>query len=164
MVNFWATWCAPCREEIPDWSTFRPKYGPNGVEIVGIAIDSADKVRDFVKIFGIAYPVLVGGMETIDLMRTLGNKAGGLPLPSSLDRDGRVVAAHLGLMSVEQVEAAIRCSRRLSPRFRQAFLAFQWTISAICGKLAVYAKKTMAVRQAARTSSSAASSSCTART
>jgi thiol-disulfide isomerase/thioredoxin len=110
VVNFWATWCPPCREEIPGLVDVQARQGPNGAQIVGIAVDSAEKTRDFVKTFGVSYPVVVGGMETIDLMRTLGNKAGALPFTVVLDREGKVAKTHLGLMSIEQVEAAIRAA------------------------------------------------------
>jgi len=110
VVNFWATWCPPCREEIPGLVEVYARQGANGAQIVGIAVDSADKTRDFVKTFGVSYPVVIGGMETIDLMRSLGNKAGALPFTIVLDRDGKLAGTHLGLMSVEQVEAAIRAA------------------------------------------------------
>jgi thiol-disulfide isomerase/thioredoxin len=108
VVNFWATWCAPCREEIPGFIDVQRRLGPNGVQIVGIAIDSADKTREYAANIGINYPIVIGGGETIDLVRALGNKAGGLPFTVVLDRRGEVVATHLGLMSVAQVEDAIR--------------------------------------------------------
>ena len=110
VVNFWATWCPPCREEIPGLVEVQGKQGMNGAQIVGIAVDSVDKTRDFVKSFGVSYPVVVGGMETIDVMRALGNKAGALPFTVVLDRQGNVAKTHLGLMTVEQIEAAIRAA------------------------------------------------------
>jgi peroxiredoxin len=110
VVNFWATWCPPCREEIPGLMDVQRRRGSQGVQIVGIAIDSAEKTREYAANIGINYPLMLGGMETIDLVRALGNKAGGLPFTVVLDRRGQVSATHLGLMTVAQVEAAVRAA------------------------------------------------------
>src|SRR6478609_7341682 len=79
VVNFWATWCAPCREEIPGFVKFQQQYGTRGVQIVGIAIDTAERVAPYVQEIGINYPILVGGIETMDFARQIGNRAGVLP-------------------------------------------------------------------------------------
>jgi thiol-disulfide isomerase/thioredoxin len=98
VVNFWATWCDPCREEIPGLMRLRKKYISKNVEIVGIAVDYASKVGDYEKTIGIDYPLLVGGLESIDLARSLGDKQGGLPYTLVLDRSGKLAMVHLGLM------------------------------------------------------------------
>src|SRR2546421_11679633 len=79
VCNFWATWCEPCREEVPLLVKIRQKYAANGVEIVGIGIDHAAKMRQFAMEFKIPYPLLVGGPAATGLMRKLGNDAGALP-------------------------------------------------------------------------------------
>ena len=79
VCNFWATWCAPCREEIPLLVAAREKYGSAGVEIVGIAVDNAAKVRDFSLSFRISYPILLAEAGGLEMMRQLGNSSGGLP-------------------------------------------------------------------------------------
>jgi thiol-disulfide isomerase/thioredoxin len=96
VCNFWATWCAPCREEIPLLIAARQKYGPKGVEIVGIAIDSAAKVREFSSSFNISYPILLAEAGGLDLMRQLGNNTGGLPYTVVADRQGTPVQRKLG--------------------------------------------------------------------
>jgi thiol-disulfide isomerase/thioredoxin len=98
VCNFWATWCAPCREEIPLLIAARQKYGPSGVEIVGIAIDNAAKVREYAASFNISYPVLLAEADGLDLMRQLGNSAGGLPYTVIADRRGGVVHRKLGAL------------------------------------------------------------------
>jgi len=98
VCNFWATWCAPCREEIPLLIAARQKYGPLGVEIVGIAIDNAAKVREYAASFNISYPVLLAEADGLDLMRQLGNSAGGLPYTVIADRRGGVVHRKLGAL------------------------------------------------------------------
>ncbi|MFY9314480.1 MAG: TlpA disulfide reductase family protein [Burkholderiales bacterium] len=104
VCNFWATWCAPCREEIPLLVAARQKHGPAGVEIVGIAIDNADKVREFAETFDISYPILVAEADGLDLMRKLGNTGGGLPYTVIADREGSPVHRKLGALKEAELE------------------------------------------------------------
>jgi thiol-disulfide isomerase/thioredoxin len=107
VLNFWATWCAPCREEIPMLMAAREKYLASGVEIVGIAIDTAAKVSEFVRQLGILYPVLLADAEGLDLMRGLGNQVGGLPYTVVLDRAGMPAARKLGALSFEELNSML---------------------------------------------------------
>lgn len=107
VCNFWATWCPPCREEIPMLVALSKKMEPKGVEVVGIAIDFAAKVRDFVKDYGITYPVLLAGPHGLDLMRAAGNEVGGLPYTAFLDRNGKIVHEKLGALSQTEAEGQL---------------------------------------------------------
>ena len=91
VVNYWATWCAPCREEIPGFVRLQERYGSRGLQFVGIAIDQPDKVAEFASEFRINYPLLLGGLETIELLRQAGNRAGVLPYTLVIDRNGNLV-------------------------------------------------------------------------
>ena len=104
VCNFWATWCVPCREEIPALNRIHAKMSGSGVEIVGIAVDQRANVVEFLKIQPIAYPVVLGDSGLIDLMRRLGNKAGGLPFTVVLDRKGRLVERTLGVIAEAALE------------------------------------------------------------
>lgn len=104
VCNFWATWCAPCREEIPLLISARQKYGHVGVEIVGIAIDNAAKVREFASTFMISYPVLLAEAEGLDLMRRVGNTGGGLPYTVIADRQGALVQRKLGALKQAELD------------------------------------------------------------
>ena len=108
LCNFWATWCAPCREEMPLLDTAHQRYSPKGLQIVGIAVDSADNVRKFAGIVPVGYPLLLGNASTIDLMRGLGNSSGGLPFTVLLDRHGRLVERKLGPLSAADLEAGVQ--------------------------------------------------------
>jgi len=108
IVNFWATWCEPCREEVPDLLKIQVKHAAKSVQVVGIALDSVDKVREFADEYGIGYPLLIGGMQVMDIARRLGNTAGGLPYTVVMDASGKVVVKHLGRISEAQLEAAVR--------------------------------------------------------
>ena len=107
VCNFWATWCAPCREEIPLLVAARGKFASAGVEIVGIAIDNADKVGAFARQIGISYPVLLAEAHGLDLMRDLGNSSGGLPYTVFFDRRGRPAQTKLGALKQDELEAIL---------------------------------------------------------
>lgn len=99
VVNFWATWCAPCREEIPALMSVQHKYASNGVQFVGIAIENVSKVRSFAEEMHIDYSLLIGGTETLGVIKDLGNSEGVLPFTVVLDRAGKVVYAHAGALT-----------------------------------------------------------------
>jgi|SRR3989304_1945738 len=105
--NFWATWCAPCREEIPLLIAAREKYGPSGIEIVGIAVDNAANVREFSLSFSIPYPILLAEADGLDLMRKLGNSSGGLPYTVVIDRQGNLVHRKLGALKQADLDAIL---------------------------------------------------------
>lgn len=108
-VNFWATWCGPCREEIPSFNQLQREYGPKGVQFVGVAIDDAEAVKHFMKSTPIAYPVLIGGDdEGFDIAQRYGNDIGILPYTVLIDRQGRVAHAQFGLMSRGEAEKALQ--------------------------------------------------------
>ena len=99
LCNFWATWCAPCREEIPLLVVAKQQLPPDGTEIIGIGIDRANNIREFAAKYNINYPLLVGDATVIGLMRGLGNASGGLPYTVALDRSGAVVRRKLGALT-----------------------------------------------------------------
>lgn len=107
IVNFWARWCAPCREEIPELSKARAKYKARGLEVIGIAIeDNAEPVREFAKAYDIDYPVVLAKNKGMWLMQVMGNTRAGLPFTVAIDRKGNIVSRKLGLMKKTDIEAA----------------------------------------------------------
>ncbi len=96
VVNFWATWCAPCREEMPEFIVAQRKWGPKGLQFVGIGIDDAAKLRQFAAEIDLNYPALVGGYGALELSKALGNSLMVLPFTVVLDREGRVVHTQRG--------------------------------------------------------------------
>ena len=105
--NFWATWCAPCRDEIPLLMEARREYGASGVEIVGIAVDNAVNVREFSSSLNISYPILLAEADGVQLMRRLGNSSGGLPYTVVADRQGKVVHRKLGALKQGELDAIL---------------------------------------------------------
>jgi thiol-disulfide isomerase/thioredoxin len=98
VVNFWATWCVPCREEMPQFVRVQRELGDRGVQFVGIAIDQPDKIDAFAAELHLNYPSLVGGYGAIELSKTMGNRLGALPFTVIVDRAGRVAQTQLGLL------------------------------------------------------------------
>lgn len=107
LCNFWATWCAPCRDEIPLFVAAKQKGLDSGVEIVGIGIDSAGKIREFAATYKINYPLLVADATALTLLRSLGNRGGGLPYTVALDRRGVVVQQHLGALKESELRQVL---------------------------------------------------------
>lgn len=108
VVNFWATWCAPCREEIPMFVKMQEKYRGQGVQFVGIAIDQPDKTAAFAREFGVNYPLLIGGFDVVDLSRNAGNQQRGLPFTLIFDRGGEIKTTQIGELKQEKLEASLR--------------------------------------------------------
>src|SRR3954454_17839893 len=105
VVNFWATWCAPCRDEIPVFVKLQDKYRSQGLQFIGIAVDQRDKVQQFAADFGMNFPVLVGSADAIELSRKLGNRAGVLPFTIVLTRDGRLASTEIGAAKEARLES-----------------------------------------------------------
>ena len=108
LCNFWATWCAPCREEIPLLLAARRQFAANGVEIAGIGIDDVAKLRVFTKDYGIDYPVLAATWEASELLRALGDGPAALPFSVLLDRTRRIAYRKLGVWAKAELEREIR--------------------------------------------------------
>jgi len=116
LLNFWATWCAPCREELPAFSKWQHVYGTRGLQVLGVSMDDeVAAVRHFLATRPVAYPVVMGDAQ-------LGERFGGvlgLPLSYLISADGRVVARYQGEARLPAMEAQIRSHlpiRRPQPR------------------------------------------------
>jgi len=93
LLDFWATWCVPCREETPHLVDLQNKYGAQGLQIIGISMDdTADPVRDFYQKFKMNYPVVMGDAKTGELY----GGVLGLPIAFIIDREGRITSRHIG--------------------------------------------------------------------
>ena len=91
LINFWATWCRPCRKEMPMLNSVYLSQDPSEFSVVGIAIDKQDKVIQFVAELGIDFPIMIGQSEAYDIMKTLGNEALTLPYTILIDEEGKLV-------------------------------------------------------------------------
>jgi thiol-disulfide isomerase/thioredoxin len=113
IVNFWATWCAPCRREIPLLEKIQAEHGPEGFQVIGIAADYRDKVLAYAEEIGLDYPLLIGEQEALDAAAAFGVEAIGLPFTVFSDKQGRVVAAHLGELTEPEAEVFLGTVRRV---------------------------------------------------
>jgi thiol-disulfide isomerase/thioredoxin len=105
LCNFWAGWCAPCREELPLLDSAARENAANGLQIVGIAIDNAANITKYLKSVQIGYTVLIAEGSAIGLMRALGNGAGVLPFSVTVDRAGRLRQRKLGAYSAQELRS-----------------------------------------------------------
>jgi thiol-disulfide isomerase/thioredoxin len=105
--NFWATWCAPCREEVPILISAKQQWSRERFEVVGIAVDKRDNVREFSRMYQINYPVLVADATTLELVRKLGNRAGALPYTVVLDATGTIAYRHLGAFTAADLRRVL---------------------------------------------------------
>jgi thiol-disulfide isomerase/thioredoxin len=113
IVNFWATWCAPCRREIPLLQQLQRDHAGEGFQVIGIAVDFRDKVLAYADEMQIDYPLLIGEQEALDAAAAFGMTTVGLPFTVFSDRQGRIVTAHLGELTAAEAGLILDAVRRV---------------------------------------------------
>jgi len=113
IVNFWATWCAPCRREIPLLQQLQRDHGSEGFQVIGIAVDFRDKVLAYADEMKIEYPLLIGEQEALDAAAAFGVEAVGFPFTVFSDRRGRIVTAHMGELTAAQASLILDAVRKV---------------------------------------------------
>lgn len=108
VINFWATWCPPCRKEMPAFIELQEQYDAQGLQFVGVAIDEADKVTEFMDTYGVNYPMLLGDLAAIDVGKQYGNRFGALPYTAIVDRQGKIAFTRRGELEKHEAEAEIK--------------------------------------------------------
>lgn len=108
VVNFWATWCPPCREEMPELSGLQEKYQSGGLTVIGLATDDVDKMRESAQKNPLAYPLLAGDFEAASLAASLGNDKNVLPYTVVIGQDGMVVATYFGRLDMRVLEQVLQ--------------------------------------------------------
>lgn len=103
LVNFWATWCKPCVEEMPMLEALQQELGSAQFSIVGLAIDAADPARKMVEKLQITYPIFIADLEGPELMANNGNEQGLLPYTLLMDAGGEVLATKLGIVKEQDI-------------------------------------------------------------
>lgn len=107
LLNFWATWCPPCRSEIPGFVRLQRRYGDAGLQIVGISVDNPEAVARFWQEMKINYPLLLADDSVYDLMAAYGNKEAGLPYSVIIRPDGQIAATRLGAYREKDLDALL---------------------------------------------------------
>ncbi len=108
LLNFWATWCPPCRREIPAFIELQEQYGAQGFQVLGVAIDERDAVEDYADGLGANYPILIGDSKTMNISAAYGNRFGQLPYSLIIDRQGTIRFVGKGELSFADVEKQIK--------------------------------------------------------
>lgn len=105
LVNFWATWCPPCIEELPLIDRFFSEHASSGWQVIGLAIDQPSSVRKFLERTPVTFPVGLAGLEGTELIKHLGNASGGLPFTLVIQADGKVAARKIGKLESTDLDA-----------------------------------------------------------
>ncbi len=108
VVNFWATWCKPCVQEMPELVSLQKELANQNVQLLGIGIDSPSNISEFAEKYQISYPVFAAGMEGTTLSGAMGNKAGGLPFTVLISSSGQIVKTYFGKLKMDELKADIQ--------------------------------------------------------
>ena len=107
VVNFWASWCGPCVEEMPALAQLHRQYAKKGIQFIGLGVDSEKNVKAFLQKVNVDYPVYVAGFGGADLARAFGNTAGGLPYTVVIDAKGTVLSTKLGQIQPAELKRTL---------------------------------------------------------
>jgi peroxiredoxin len=107
VLNFWATWCPPCIDEMPELSALQNDFTPVNAQVLGIGVDSAANIAEFARKTQIAYPVLVTGAAGVEWARRFGDLAGALPYTVVITSDGKIADTVLGRIQPEKLRKQV---------------------------------------------------------
>ena len=108
VVNFWASWCPPCVEEMPTLDQLQKDFLQQNVLFVGIGIDSPSNIREFLIKTPVSYPIVIGGLEGSNIAKQMGNSSGALPYTVIINTKGKAVYSKLGKISEDELRKAIK--------------------------------------------------------
>lgn len=111
LLNFWATWCAPCVKELPEINQFHEEFSAKGWQVLGLAVDAPTPVRGFLAKLPLRFPVALAGLTGTDLSRQLGNTKGGLPFTVAFGVQGEPIWRKLGATNLEELRQMVATSK-----------------------------------------------------
>ncbi|MBM4207364.1 MAG: TlpA family protein disulfide reductase [Gammaproteobacteria bacterium] len=103
ILNFWATWCPPCMKEMPEFQAIQNEFGDKGVQFVGVALDEAEPVQEFITKKNITYPILIGPDAGMKLAHDLGNVVNTVPFTVIFDKKGQLIKRQMGTLDREAI-------------------------------------------------------------
>lgn len=115
VLNFWATWCAPCVQEMPELQALQMEFQTKDVQLLGIGIDSASNIAEFAQKHQISYPLFAAGMEGTQLSEAMGNQHKGLPYTVLIDRQSHIVKRYSGRLDIAQLRSDIQAILKNKP-------------------------------------------------
>ena len=113
VINFWATWCAPCRREIPLLKTFQDEHGDDGFQVLGIAVDYVEEVKTYAESAEFNYPVLIGQQDAMAVAESSGIEFIGMPFTMFVARDGEYVGAYIGELHQSHLDDVVSIMEQL---------------------------------------------------
>ncbi|MDJ0794542.1 MAG: TlpA disulfide reductase family protein [Woeseiaceae bacterium] len=113
VINFWATWCAPCRREIPLLKTFQDEHGEDGFQVLGIAVDYVEEVKTYAESAEFNYPVLIGQQDAMAVAESSGIEFIGMPFTMFVARDGEYVGAYIGELHQSHLDDVVSIMEQL---------------------------------------------------
>jgi len=113
IVNYWATWCAPCRREIPLLNEVQAEHGGNGLQVIGVAVDFAEDVQAYAGETDFNYPVLIGQEDAVAAAENAGIPIPGLPVTAVVAPGGEILGVRIGEIHAEQLERIVGTLARL---------------------------------------------------
>ena len=111
VLNFWATWCKPCVQEMPELQALHQELKAKNVQLLGIGIDSPSNISEFAQKHQISYPLFAAGMEGTALSTSFGNQVGGLPYTALIDQNGKIAKTYMGRINIEELRRDIQAIR-----------------------------------------------------
>ena len=113
LLNFWATWCAPCRREIPLLKAFQDEHGPAGFQVIGIAVDYPEEVAAYAEEVTFNYPIVTGQQEAMAVAESSGIEFYGMPFTMFVTRDGENIGAYIGELHQSHLDDIVNIMTRL---------------------------------------------------
>jgi thiol-disulfide isomerase/thioredoxin len=110
VVNFWASWCPPCVEEMPALSDLQDEFASKNVLFVGIGIDTPSNIRQFLETTLVSYPIVMGGLQGSKIGKALGNTQGALPYTVVINTKGKVTNTKLGKINEDELRKQIKAA------------------------------------------------------
>lgn len=104
VLNFWATWCPPCLKEMPEFEALQNEYSEKGLQVIGIALDEAEPVKEFIASQKITYPILLGEDQGTKIAHDLGNIVNTVPFTVVVNKTGMIVKSHMGTLTKEELQ------------------------------------------------------------